>query len=297
MLIGMDELRPHAASFSECESTSLQLCNSVCPVCLERRAETKRESRKAPAVVCAVDANRMKKLPKLPPLISLSAPSSLLLHASSPAVIPVLASLPPSRSLPPLIHQPLPPPLRPPLIPQSAPTLGPPAEPSRRRPFAPLIASSQSSAEVFEIGRVENLCLFADDEWLPLAASQIPSLIDLDLTPPPAVSTPLPQTQLTARSKRNVRPPVRFASAESSAVFLPSQSLATALNSAQPCAPRADFLSHLAPVRKKARVHVPITSGAIMTSSYGGYCVSNSIPDSPNREPTPPRAANCYIVA
>ena len=41
MLIGMDVLRPHAASFSVCESTSLQLRNSVCPVCLERRAETK----------------------------------------------------------------------------------------------------------------------------------------------------------------------------------------------------------------------------------------------------------------
>ena len=30
----------------------------MCPVCLERRAETKRESRKAFAVVCAVDANQ-----------------------------------------------------------------------------------------------------------------------------------------------------------------------------------------------------------------------------------------------
>ena len=34
-----------------------------------------------------------------------------------------------------------------------------------------------------------------------------------------------------------------------------------------------------------------------MTKSYGGYCVSNSIRDSPNSEPTPPRAANCCIVA
>ena len=57
MLIGMDVLRPHAASISMCESTSLLLRNSLCFVCLERRAETKRESRKAPAVVCAVDAN------------------------------------------------------------------------------------------------------------------------------------------------------------------------------------------------------------------------------------------------
>ena len=36
MLIGMDVLRPHAASFSVCDSTPLQLRNSVCPVCLER---------------------------------------------------------------------------------------------------------------------------------------------------------------------------------------------------------------------------------------------------------------------
>ena len=43
MLIGMDVLQPHAARFSVCDSTSLQLCNSVCLLCLERRAETKRE--------------------------------------------------------------------------------------------------------------------------------------------------------------------------------------------------------------------------------------------------------------
>ena len=221
MLIGMDVLRPHAASLSVCDSTSLKLRNSMCPVCLECRAETKRELRKAPAVVCAVDANRMPillKLPKLPPLVSLSAPSSLLLPASSPEVIPVLASLQPSRSLPPLIHPPLPPPLRPPLIPQSASTLGPTAAPSRPRPFTPSIASFQSSAKVFEIGRVENLRLFADDEWLPPSVSQSPSLIDLDVTPPPAVSTPMSQRQPTARPQRNVCLPARFASAESSAV-------------------------------------------------------------------------------
>ena len=364
MLIGMDVLRPHAASFSMCDSTSLQLRNSVCPVCLERRAETKQRSRNAPAVVCTVDANRTPMLPLLPPPVSLSAPtfaapavprfealspsvsdlmpvtisetfpasltvrhsvelleppptlsiippsvspftltfeplsapSSLLLPASSLEVIPVLALLPSTRSLPPLIHPPLPPPLRPPLIQQSPSRLGPPAAPSRRRPFAPSIVSSQSSAEDLEIGRVENLRLFADDEWLPPSASQIPSLIDLDLTPPPAVSTPLSQTQLTARPKRNVCPPVRFASAESSSV-LPSQSLAPAPNSAQPRLPRADLPSHLAPVRKKAQVLVPITSGAIVTSSYGGYSVSNSIRDSPNSEPTLLRAANCCVVA
>ena len=75
MLIGMDVLRPHSASFSVCDSTSLQLRNSVCPVYLECRAETKRESRKAPAVVCAVDANRMPMLPLLPPPVSLFAPT------------------------------------------------------------------------------------------------------------------------------------------------------------------------------------------------------------------------------
>ena len=62
ILIGTDVLRPHAASFSVCDSTSLLLCNSVCPVCLERRAETKRESRKAPSVVCADDANRISEV-------------------------------------------------------------------------------------------------------------------------------------------------------------------------------------------------------------------------------------------
>ena len=137
MLICMDVLRPHAASFSVCDSTSLQLHISVCAVCLERRAETKRESRKAPAVVCAVDTNRMPKLPLLPLPVSLSAPSSLLLPASSPPELPVLSSLPPTRSLPPLIHPPLPPPLRPPLIPLFASTFAPFVPQSCRSPFAP----------------------------------------------------------------------------------------------------------------------------------------------------------------
>ena len=161
----------------------------------------------------------------------------------------------------------------------------------------PNTLNAESSAEELEIGRFKNLRLFADDEWLPSSESQIPSLIDLDLTPPPAVSTPLSQTQLNARPKRNVRPFVRFASAESSAVPLPSQSLATAHNSAQPRPLRANLPSHLAPVRKKARVFVTITSGAIVTSNYGGYCVSISINDSPNSEPTWARAANCFTVA
>ena len=136
MLFGMDFLRPHAASFSVCDSTSLQLRNSVCSVCLERRAETKRESRKAPAVVCAVDANQMPKLPLLPPPISLSAPSFLLLPASSPAYIPVLSSLPTTRSLLPLIYPQLPPPLRPPLSLLSASTFASPAAPSLRSSLA-----------------------------------------------------------------------------------------------------------------------------------------------------------------
>ena len=195
----------------------------------------------------------------------------------SPEVIPVLASLPPTRSLPPLIHPPLPKPLRPPFIPQSASTLGPPTAPSRRRIFAPSIASSQLSAENLKIGRVENLRFFADDEWLPLSVSQIPSLIDLDIIPPPALSTPLSQTQLTARPQRNVRLPSRFVSAESSAVPLPSQSsvapvplsqsFAPSPNSAQLRPPRADLPPHLAQVRMKTRVLVPITSGAVVTCS------------------------------
>ena len=84
--------------------------------------------------------------------------------------------------------------------------------------------NAESSAEELEIGRVKNLRLFADDEWLPPSASQIPYLIYLDLTPPPAVSTPLLQTQLTARPQRNVRLPARFVSTESSTVPLPSLS-------------------------------------------------------------------------
>ena len=161
----------------------------------------------------------------------------------------------------------------------------------------PNTLNAESSAENLDIGRVENLRLFANDEWLPPSALQIPSLIDLDLTPPPAVSTPLSQTQLTTRPQRNVRPPARFASVESSVVRLPSQSLAPAPNSAQPRPPRADLPSHLAPVRKKARILLPITSGAIVTSRYGGYRVANSICDSSNSELKPPRAENCCIVA
>ena len=57
ILIGMDVLRTHASSFSMCDSMSLKLCNSECPVCFERRAETKRESRTAVAVLSAVDTN------------------------------------------------------------------------------------------------------------------------------------------------------------------------------------------------------------------------------------------------
>ena len=57
----------------------------------------------------------------------------------------------------------------------------PPAEPSNTQ-------NAESSAENFEIGRVENLRLFADDEWVPPSASQIPLLTNLDLTPPPPLS-------------------------------------------------------------------------------------------------------------
>ena len=101
--------------------------------------------------------------------------------------------------------------------------------------------------------------------------------------------------QLTARHQRNVRPTVRFASAESSAVTLPTQWLAP--SPAQPLPFRADLPSHLAPVRKNARVFVLIINCAIMTRNYGGYRVANSICDSSYSEPKPPRAANCCIVA
>ena len=81
----------------------------------------------------------------------------------------------------------------------------------------PITLNAKSNAENIEIGCVENLHLFADDELLPPSASLIPSLTVLDLIPPPVDSTPLSQTQLTARPERNVRLPARFASAESSA--------------------------------------------------------------------------------
>ena len=178
------------------------------------------------------------------------------------------------------------------------------AEPSAKLPNT---QNAESSADDMEIGRVVNLRLFADDEWSPPSASQIPSLTDRDLTPPPVVSTPLSQKQLTARPQRNVRLPASFVSAESSAASLPSQSsvthvplsqsLAPAPNPAQPRLSRADLPPQLAPVGKKARVFVQITSGAVVTSSYGNYRVANSIRDSPNSEPMPPRAAHCCIVA
>ena len=57
------------------------------------------------------------------------------------------------------------------------------------------------------------------------------------------------------------------------------------------------FFSHLAPVWKKARVLVPITSNAIVTCSYGGYCVAISSRDSSNSEPKPARVENYCIVA
>ena len=81
----------------------------------------------------------------------------------------------------------------------------------------PPSASSQSSARDLKIGRIKNLRYIADNKWLPPSASQISSLIDLDSTPPAAVSTPLLQTQLTARFQRNFRFLARFASSESSA--------------------------------------------------------------------------------
>ena len=114
----------------------------------------------------------------------------------------------------------------------------------------PNTQNAESSAEDLEIGRVENLRLFADDEWLPPSASQIPSLTDLDVTPPFGVSIPLSRMQLTVCPQRNVCLCARFAFAESSAVPLPSQSsvasvplsqsLAPAINLSSPRLPRID---------------------------------------------------------
>ena len=112
MLIGINVLRPHAASFSVCDSTSLQFCNPVCIVYLERRVVTKRESRNAPAVVCTVDANRIPMLPLLLPSVS----------RCTPTLAPPAVSM--SRSLPALT----PPPLLPMPVSLSALTFEPPFE-------------------------------------------------------------------------------------------------------------------------------------------------------------------------
>ena len=62
-------------------------------------------------------------------------------------------------------------------------------------PFAnlPNTQNAESSGEDLEIGRVENIRLFSDNEWMPFSASQIPSLTDFDFTPPTVVSTLLSQ--------------------------------------------------------------------------------------------------------
>ena len=66
------------------------------------------------------------------------------------------------------------------------------SQPEVPQPVDPLTDSQNSqrlelTAEDSEIGRVDNLQLFADDELLPPASSQPPSLLDLELTPPPAL--------------------------------------------------------------------------------------------------------------
>ena len=162
--------------------------------------------------------------------------------------------------------------------------------------------------------------MVADDQWLPPSASQILSPTDLDLIPFPAISTPLSHTQRIARAPVKCPTPCTFhihriecrfyavivechpLPSQSSVAPVPlSNSLAPALNPVQLSLPRTDreseLSSHLLPVRMKARIHFPITSGAIVTSSYGSYSVATSICDSSNSKPTPPRFGNCCIVA
>ena len=166
LLIGMDILRPHAASLSVCHSTSLQFCNRVCAIWLERRVVTRQESQNVPAVDCAIEANIMPMLPLPPPLVSLSAPtlaplavsmtfslSALTLTLFPPPVVSLLA--PPTTTTsnrsrrrhaavcadyadaaPFAVRKDFSssdPPLRQPLIPLSASTFAPPGAPS---PFA-----------------------------------------------------------------------------------------------------------------------------------------------------------------
>ena len=80
-------------------------------------------------------------------------------------------------------------------------TLSRPKVSLQAKPLAklPNTQNAESNAENLEIDRVENIRLFADDDWLPPSASQIPFLSDIDLTPFPAVNTPLSHTQLNAR--------------------------------------------------------------------------------------------------
>ena len=128
-----------------------------------------------PSTPLVLNSQPLIAMTPLPPSVSLitltfeplSAPTYLLIPASTPAMIPVLSSMPPTRLLPPLIPPPLPTPLRPPHIPQFAQTFAPPAAPIVRSPFAmsplPPFASSRSSAGNLEVGRVENLRLFVYD--------------------------------------------------------------------------------------------------------------------------------------
>ena len=193
-------------------------------------------------------------------------------------------------------------------------TLSRPEVPLQAEPPAdlPNTQNAESSAKDLAIVRVENLRLFADVDWLPPSATRAPSLTDLDLTQPLAISTPQSQTHVTARPQRNTRPPARFASSQWSASSPPllssvipaplSQPLAPAVNAASPRLSRAENQEseprrHLVQVQKRARVPVLITCGAIITSSYGGYLVTSSIRSLLNSKPTPPLIANCCIVA
>ena len=176
----------------------------------------------------------------------------------------------------------------------------PPAEPANTQ-------NAGSSVENFESGRVENLRLFADDEWLSPSASQISSLTDLDLTTTTLsvlhcrrqnlLLVPSVMSDFLHVSCLQSRVPLFCRYSRVSLPFRCSSRSHQHFNFAQLRLDRADVPSHLAQVRKKARILVLITSGSVMTNSYGGYLVATSTSNSSNSEPTPPRAANCCIDA
>ena len=89
-------------------------------------------------------------------------------------------------------------------------------------------AYSEPIGEYSKIGRIDNLHLFDDSEWLPLADSQLSSLLDLDLTPPPSLRALQSQRPSNVRSQRRKQVPSRVASTHlSTATLLNIQNLQT----------------------------------------------------------------------